>query len=168
MIIGIVSDSHGMARRLRSAIDLLAGRGAQVLVHCGDIGTLECLEELVRARVQAYAVAGNLDRDPVAFKHHANAIGVNFLYPAISVPLGPDCLLAATHGQDERTLAALIASRKYRYVCHGHTHRQRDERIDGVRLINPGAIQHPRHPHYPSAALLDSDADTVEFIQIRL
>lgn len=167
MKIGIVSDTHGMARRLRAAIDLLTQRGARILVHCGDIGSLACLDELVRADVQAYAVAGNMDRDGGALKRHADAVGVNFLEGAILVPLGGENLLAATHGHDERVLAALAASRKYRYLCHGHSHRQRDERINGVRLINPGAIHHPRHPHHPSAALLDSAADSLEFIEIR-
>lgn len=167
MKIGIVSDTHGMARRLRGAIDLLVERGAQVLVHCGDLGSPQCLDELVRAGVTAYAVAGNTDRDPEYLKQHADAIGVNFLDAAIIVPLGNDCLLAATHGHDARVLAALATSRKYRYLCHGHTHSQRDEQIDGVRLINPGAIQHPRHPHHPSAALLDSAADSLEFLDIR-
>ena len=37
-------------------------------------------------------------------------------------------------------------------LLHGHTHRWRDETIDGVRFLNPGALQRTR---VPTAGMLE-------------
>ena len=64
------------------------------------------------------------------------------------------------------TLSALIASGQFPWVCHGHTHRTRDERIGKVRVINPGALKSPRDPRHPTVAVLDTEADMLEFIEL--
>ena len=46
MKIGIVSDSHGKTSRLRNALQLLADAGAELIVHCGDICSTDCLKLL--------------------------------------------------------------------------------------------------------------------------
>ena len=50
---------------------------------------------------------------------------------------------------------------QFPYVCHGHTHRLRDDRIGDVRVINPGALNHPRNPRHPTIAVLDTATDTL-------
>ena len=63
MVVGVVSDSHGKADRLRAALEKFAARGIHAVVHCGDVGSVECLEVLATAGVPAYAVIGNMDRN---------------------------------------------------------------------------------------------------------
>ena len=74
--------------------------------------------------------------------------------------------LAATHGKDELLLDELIRGEQYRYVCHGHTHRMSDHRINSTRVLNPGALYHPRGGSGRTAMLLDTDTDTVKIMSV--
>ena len=89
---------------------------------------------------------------------------MRFAVGKILVPIGGGAHLAATHGNDRALLAALIGAGTFPYVCHGHTHAPRDERIGTTRVVNPGALCHADRT---TVALLDTAADTVEFIEIR-
>lgn len=163
MKIGIVSDSHGKVDRLRRALEELARREAERIVHCGDIGSAGCLDVLAGCGVESYAVAGNLDRAPDDLAERARRLGVHFSTDTILVPLGGGDYLAATHGNNAAALTQLITSGRYRYVCHGHTHRQRDERLGEVHVINPGALY---HTPCPTVALLETASGAVEFIRV--
>lgn len=60
---------------------------------------------------------------------------------------------------DEReTLARYAIENGCSIALYGHTHRFRDEEIMGVRLVNPGAISHPRD-YVVSYAILTFDKD---------
>jgi len=166
MKIGIVSDSHGKVRRLQAALDALAARGAQAVVHCGDVGGVECINALSGAGMDAYLVAGNMDGDIRRLQRAALAGGVKFSSEVIEVPLGDGRHLLAAHGHDEQVLGELIAGGQFPYVCCGHTHRFSDDRHRDVRVINPGALLHPKDTRRPTAALLDTETDTVERIDL--
>jgi len=163
MNIGIVSDSHGKAKRLGRALTALEGRGADVVVHCGDVGSADCIRALGQSGLKAYAVAGNMDRDPERLAAVAAGEGVEFQWRTVEVSLGDGRFLVATHGHDSGLLAELLAGGQFPYVCHGHTHQRRDDRVGPVRVINPGALVHADPA--ASLALLDTEADTVSFIE---
>ena len=50
MILGILSDTHGHARRTAAAVRLLQQLGAEAFVHCGDVGSPDVLDELAGRR----------------------------------------------------------------------------------------------------------------------
>ncbi len=164
MKIGIVSDSHGKVDVLRRALSMLAERGAEAIVHCGDIGSDECITALGETNLPTYAVAGNMDRHTRRLKSQADRDKVHFSPDTVLMPLGGDKYLVATHGNDLRIMTELLADGGFPYLCHGHTHQPRDEKIGPTRVINPGAL---RHAHPPTAAILDTDADTVEHFAVR-
>jgi hypothetical protein len=163
MKIGIVSDSHGHADRLRRALALLRQRGIEALVHCGDLGSPECLEALSEVNVPAYAVVGNTDLHPEALDQEAQRWGVHLGRQTVLVALGADQYLGVAHGHNAQVLTNLLTDGRCPYVCHGHTHRRSDERIGRTRVINPGALHHA-HPR--TVAVLDTLADTVEFVEV--
>ena len=163
MKIGIVSDSHGGIRWLRAALEAFGERGVQAIVHCGDVCGTDRIDMLAEARVDAYVVAGNMDRDFSDLEQAAQRCGVHFTSEVIEVPLGEGKHLVATHGHDENVLGELIAEQRFGYVCHGHTHQFRDERRGSVRIINPGALS---HAHSHTAAVLDTETDTLEWIDL--
>ena len=162
MLIGIVSDTHGKADRLRRAMSLLVARSAQAVVHCGDLGSFECLEAMAEFSLPCYAVGGNMDCVLEDLEQRARLCGVQFGRDFICVPIDQGRTLAVTHGNNPAVLASL-ASGEHAYLCHGHTHQMRNEQIDQLRVINPGALHHARPL---TIALLDTQADTVEFIQV--
>jgi len=161
MKIALVSDSHGKADRLGRAIGMLIDKGAEVVVHCGDLGGADCLRVLGAAGVPAYAVAGNMDRHVPHLAEVAASCGVTFGARSVEVDLGNGRLLIATHGHDERLVGEVCARRQYAYLCHGHTHVRCNTRVGSMQVVNPGAV-HRGRPR--SAALLDSETGQVEFI----
>jgi len=166
MRIGLLSDSHGRARLQASALRLLEERNVQILVHCGDLGSAECLEQLSSLGIPAYAVLGNTDQSSLELAAAGVNCGVALEPRAIVIPLEGARTAAATHGHDARLLHELIACGRHAYVFHGHTHASRDERAGGVRVINPGALCNSRHPGRPTVALLDTSLESLEWIDV--
>lgn len=161
MIIGIVSDTHGDITQLTHAVGVFSHHHVHAIVHCGDVGNIECLRVLAKAAPKVYMVAGNMDRHVEELADEAQHLGISFAWEAIQVPLDDGKALVATHGHDQNLLGELIADRQFPYVCHGHTHKTRDEVINGVRVINPGAL-HRAKVH--TVALLDTETDVLEHI----
>ena len=166
MKIGIVSDTHGKAGRLQKAMDIFTSHNVEAVVHCGDIGSTDCLRVLGSSEKPAYLTLGNMDRHGEMLARQAAASGVNLAWEVVEVPLGNGEYLVATHGHDEDLLSELITGEQFPYVCHGHTHRVRDERIGKVRVINPGAMRHSRDPRHPTVAILDTETDTLEHLAV--
>ncbi len=167
MLIGIVSDSHGRHGVLTRAIEVLTDRGAQAIVHCGDLGTPACVEALNAAPVAAYAVAGNMDRHLAELASTMAGASVTFSRRTVEVALEDGQFLVATHGHDAHLLDELVSGAQFPYVCHGHTHRADDRRVGPVRVICPGALRSPRGRSELTCALLNTTADTVELLTVQ-
>jgi len=167
MLIGIVADSHGHHDVLARAIEILTDRGAQAIVHCGDLGTLACVAPLAAAPVPVYAVAGNMDRHLAELASAMARASVTFGRRTTEVPLGDGRFLVATHGHNAHLLDELVAGAQFPYVCHGHTHRAGDHRVGPVHVICPGALHSPRGRRDLTCALLETTADTVELLVVR-
>jgi hypothetical protein len=165
MIVGILSDTHGNDRSLAAALEVFRARGVGILVHCGDVGSARCMHMLGAYGGAVYVVAGNMDRHLEDLSHTAAECGVNFAEEVIEVPLGGGMLLAATHGNDPVNLSGLISSGRYRYICHGHTHRPTDQTVGKVRLINPGALDRAKTR---TIAILDTQQDALEQVVLKI
>ena len=68
------------AREVKRALAALRDRGAEAVVHCGDVGSPQCLAALGDAGVKAYAVGGNMDRRRIAALTAAADDGVTFFH----------------------------------------------------------------------------------------
>lgn len=157
--IGILSDSHGRAAITRRAIDALLERGATILIHLGDIERIEVIEAL--AGHEAHIVFGNTDWDEKSLARYARELEVIVDHPVGRLEIDGKTIIF-THGDDAGLVRAAL-DEKPGYFLHGHTHLARDERVEGTRIINPGALF--RAARY-TAALLEPAADRVEFIEI--
>lgn len=157
--LGILSDSHGHVDRVRAAVRLLEDHGATALIHCGDVGGLEALDEL--AGKEAWFVWGNTDFPSPTWRHHVEAIDLPW-------PDGHQELsfagkrIGVFHGHEAAFHHALDAG-QYDYILHGHTHRADDYRIRKTRVINPGAL-HRARTH--TVALLEPHTDDLRFLTL--
>jgi predicted phosphodiesterase len=70
---------------------------------------------------------------------------------------------AVFHGH-ETAARDVMRMRSIDYICHGHTHATRDERVDGKRIINPGALHRVKTR---TVAILDTGSDQLEFHEIK-
>jgi uncharacterized protein len=156
-IVGLISDSHGQAPRVRRALELLRDHGATLFIHLGDIGD-GVLDEL--AGFECHIVFGNCD-DPHSLDQYARDIGLHVHHPGGIVDVDGK-RIGFTHGHLIEELERLFLS-QVDYILHGHTHERSDAVVDGVRVINPGALHRARPL---SVALLTPATGVVETIII--
>lgn len=160
MKIGILSDTHGQAQRVEMLVRRLTQLGAEMIIHCGDVGSPEVLNELVGLR--SLVVFGNCDWDRATLKSHASIIGVCCHDIVAEIELEGK-IIAVTHGDRPALKSQMLSSQKYDYFFQGHTHVREDIRVGKTRLINPGAVA---RSNPPVAALLDLTADQLEYIEL--
>jgi putative phosphoesterase len=119
--IGVISDTHGLLRPQAVA----ALRGSPLIIHAGDVGRPEILDEL-RGIAPVHAVRGNVDRG-------AWAMGL----PETEIVAVGDCLVYVLHDLGALDLDPPTAG--FRAVIAGHSHQPRIETRDGVLYFNPGS-----------------------------
>lgn len=159
MIIGILSDSHGKVEAVRAAVRVLRQNGAATLFHCGDIGDVDVLSELLD--VPTHFVWGNIDRPDGATRGFCEAVGLPWPDPPVTVGLAGKWI-AMYHGHE--VLSGMrVEDGKFDYVFYGHTHDARDSRQGKTRFINPGALY--RAP-VKTVATLDLVADVLTFYEV--
>lgn len=138
IIIGLVSDTHGLIRN--SLFEALAG--VSRILHAGDIGARDVLDAL-SAIAPVEAVYGNVDPLDGRLPQH------------VHLDLG-GLSIHVTHGHElgVPTPAKLLTRYNADVVIYGHTHRALIHR-DGARLVvNPGAAGPRRFDVQPSVAIL--------------
>ncbi len=165
MIVGIMSDTHGRVEALSKVLAHFESIAVEAIIHCGDVTRAECLEILSEAR-NVYMTMGNDDKGIFMMAQQAHMLGIHFCEPVTILPIGKGKTLAATHGNRPQILDELISSQAHAYVCHGHTHVRRDERIGQIRVINPGAMSHSRRGP-EGVVMLDTDQDELTLINIK-
>lgn len=165
--VGLLSDSHGRAEVTRKGVHALLDSGIDLLVHLGDIGTVEVIDELAVQRpdtgrqVPARLVFGNTDWDAGPLGEYARHLGVRVDHPVGEIALEHGELVFC-HGHQAKVMHAALA-RGVRYLCHGHTHQASDRKSGATRVINPGALC---RAHRYTVAVLDTDTDELTFITI--
>ncbi len=159
MRLGIMSDSHGRVALVRQALAVLKVAGAQGVVHCGDVGGLEVLDELLGWR--CWFVWGNTDRPWPSWEHHVRALGLPWPDGPLSLTLAGR-KVAVFHGHEPGIQAAADSGR-HDYLFHGHTHQRDDYRRGTLRIINPGALH---RVSVPTVALLDLGRDDLAFLEV--
>jgi hypothetical protein len=120
-LVGVISDTHGLLRpAARAALE-----GSQLIVHAGDVGSPEVLDQL-RDIAPVVAVRGNNDRGAWAADLSATEV----------VEL-EGLLLYVLHDVKDLDLDPRAAG--FRAVIAGHSHRPGVEVRDGVLFLNPGS-----------------------------
>ena len=160
MLIGIISDTHDELIRTRNAVNLLRARGAEVIIHCGDIFGPEVIAEC--AILPLYFTFGNRDCDLVpALKEAARTHGATCLEWGGLFTIAQK-RIAVVHGHLTMDLRPLLNTSPD-YLCSGHSHIAGDWYEGPTRRVNPGALAEA--DEY-SVALLDLETDTVQFFPI--
>lgn len=119
--IGLISDTHGLLRP--EAVSFL--RGSDHIVHGGDIGHAEVLDEL-SALAPVTAVRGNNDKGAWADR----------LAETEFVQIGDVCIYAL---HDIAQLDIDPSGAGVQVVVSGHSHKPSVERRNGVLYVNPGS-----------------------------
>ena len=119
--VGVISDTHGLVRP--EAVEAL--KGSELIIHAGDVGGPEVLEELARI-APVVAVRGNNDRGAWAEalpEYEAVEVNETFVYVL----------------HDLKGLDIVPAAAGFRVVVSGHSHQPLVEERRGVLYLNPGS-----------------------------
>jgi len=119
--IGLISDTHGLLRP--EAVRAL--EGVSHIIHAGDIGGPEILEEL-RKIAPVHAVRGNNDKGAWA--------ALVPLYQALELE---GVSIHVLHDVKELDLDPKAAG--FDVVVSGHSHKPNVSERDGVQFVNPGS-----------------------------
>jgi hypothetical protein len=121
MVIGVISDTHGLLRP--EAVEAL--RGSDAIIHAGDVGDPEILAKLTEI-APVTAVRGNVDTEPWARK-----------LPETNVLEVGDVPIYVLHNIDQLDLKPEAAG--FSAVIYGHSHAPHQETKNGVLFFNPGS-----------------------------
>jgi putative phosphoesterase len=130
--IGVISDTHGLLRP--EAISAL--QGSDLIIHAGDIGRLEVIEQLAEI-APVTAIRGNIDKAAWANE-----------FPETEVVQANKMLIYILHNLKALDLDPQAAG--FRVVVSGHSHQPKIEEKDGTLYINPGSAG-PRRFKLPIA-----------------
>ena len=126
-MVGIVSDTHGwLDPQLLEAFE-----GAELILHAGDIGDEEVLEQLEEV-APVKAVRGNIDGGPLRFLPLDVCVEVNGRTIAMRH-------IAGSPKRPNRATRELIMRTKADLVVVGHSHIPVVARVADALWINPGA-----------------------------
>jgi len=121
MLLGVISDTHGLLRP--EAVEAL--RGAQQVIHAGDVGSPEILKKLATI-APVTAVRGNVDKGawaqelPQTQVLEAGGISIYLVHDLTQLDVKPEAA-------------------GFRVVISGHSHIPRQEVRNGVLYFNPGS-----------------------------
>jgi putative phosphoesterase len=153
IIIGLVSDTHGL---VRSGV-FEALNGVSRILHAGDVGGQSVLDEL-RAIAPVLAVYGNVDPPgpPLDAQQIVQAGGL---------------IVHVSHGHElgSPTPEKLLDAYPGDVLVYGHTHKALVHRAGSRLVINPGAAGPRRFNAVPSVARLTiaGRRAEVEIVELR-
>jgi uncharacterized protein len=130
--VGVISDTHGLLRP--EAREFL--RGCNHIIHAGDIGSEQVLQELLGV-APVTAVRGNNDRGP-----WAGAL------PETELARFGEVLAYVIHDLAQLDIEPQAAG--VTVVVSGHSHQPRIQERNGVLYVNPGSAG-PRRFKLPIA-----------------
>lgn len=134
---GVISDTHGVLR-----LDVLeALQGVDVIIHAGDVGRPEVLEQLGEV-APVVAVKGNVDREEWGLGLREKEV----------VELG-DALIYVLHDLNRLDLDPVAAG--FKGIIYGHSHRPSEEWKESVLYLNPGSAGPKRFVIPVSMAILE-------------
>ena len=149
-IVGLISDTHGLLRKEA----LAALTGCDLIIHAGDVGKPEILDEL-RSLAPVIAVRGNIDKGSWASR-----------LPLTAVVEAGSALIYVLHDIQQIDLDPAAAG--FQFVISGHSHKPGRAERSGVIYVNPGSAG-PRRFQLPVAvARLDfrQSPASLEFIDL--
>lgn len=153
-VVGLISDTHTLLRP--EAIEALRDANVTAIVHAGDVGDADILDELARI-APVTAVRGNVDSGDLAKR-----------LPRTAIVTVEGVTIYALHILDDLDLDPKTAD--VQVVVYGHTHEPLIRARRDVLYVNPGSAG-PRRFHLPVTVGLLHVGDGVpraEILELKL
>ncbi|MBU1665325.1 MAG: metallophosphatase family protein, partial [Gammaproteobacteria bacterium] len=140
----ILSDSHDNRRLLGEAVEDAKARGAEAVLHCGDVVAPTTLRVLRRFELPVHVIHGNNTGDLYAMSklsHESDSVVRYYGQDAVLHLAGRATFLV----HYPHYAAAMALTGDYDLVCCGHDHRASIHQVSNVKggitlLLNPGTV----------------------------
>lgn len=159
MLLAILSDTHSRTTTIVRALNIIADRGADLILHCGDIEDAESVRLFPAC---THFVFGNCDFDRAGIREAVQDIGATVHEPFGHLEL-EGTKLAFVHGDDKHLLRDLEHADAFDFLFHGHTHVAAEHCAGRTRVINPGALHRARPKTF---VFLDLTTGAVESVPV--
>jgi putative phosphoesterase len=144
MKVCIVSDSHDRAEPLAQAVQDAKARGAQAVIHCGDLIGTQTLRPTLAVGLPVHIIHGNNIGDPQSLHRWAAQSHGQLQYHGVDgrIELGGRRIILV-HYDDYGY--AMACTGLWDLVCCGHSHRAEARQVPNVTgtstwLVNPGTV----------------------------
>jgi putative phosphoesterase len=144
MRVCIVSDSHDNRRLLEHAVEDALARGAQAVLHCGDVVAPTTLRVLKKFDLPVHVIHGNNTGDLFAMHQlmHEPDSPVRYHGQDAAIHLAGRSIFLVHYPHYANALAL---TGDYDIVCCGHDHRASIREIANIKggstwLLNPGTV----------------------------
>jgi putative phosphoesterase len=137
MRIGIVSDTHDRVEAVAEAVRLLAEQRVELILHCGDIESVETVAAF--QLIPTHFVYGNWDKDRAKLGAAIKAIGGTAHDSFGALELAGK-RIAWVHSHERHQLYQLEHCDYFDYLFYGHTHVREQHRTGKTLVANPGAL----------------------------
>lgn len=168
MKVCILSDSHDNRPLLAGAVEQAMARGAEAVLHGGDVVSPSTLNVLEPFGLPVHVIHGNNAGDLVTLMRMTRRKGSRIEYhgPDMDIELGGRRIFMVHYPHYARGMAALG---EWDLVCCGHSHRTMVERIPNVKgtetvLVDAGTVGGVAAP--PTWVLGDLEAMTFEVLPV--
>lgn len=144
MKICIVSDSHDRADALEQAVREAKAKGAEVVIHCGDLIGAQTVKPALSHGLPVHLVHGNNIGDVQALHFQMSKSGGLLRYHGMDarLELGGRRIFAVHYPEYGHAMAC---TGNWDLVCCGHSHTASVEQVANVAggrtwLVNPGTV----------------------------
>jgi putative phosphoesterase len=158
MRIGVVSDTHGRLAITEKAIHLLRERGAELILHCGDIDSPTTVR--LFSAIPSHFVFGNWDLRPARLKSAIAEIGGIWHEEVGQMDIAGK-RLAWVHGHVRGQRQRLETSGEFDFLFYGHSHKTEVHRAGRTMVANPGALHRAKTKTVMLVNLINGESETL-------
>jgi putative phosphoesterase len=163
MKICIVSDSHDHRPLLEAACCAAKAKGAEAILHCGDVVAPSTLNVLQPLDLPIHVIHGNNSGDLYMMSRIASkpGSGINFYGQDAGIKLAGKRIFLVHYPHYARAMAT---TGDWDLVCCGHDHTAQIEHIEHIKggvtqVVNPGTVGGVAAP----ATYVLGDLETMSF-----
>jgi len=140
MLVGLISDTHDNLPMVEKAVKKLNEEKVELVLHAGDYVAPFVIPKFKDLQAKLIGVFGNNDGDHELLKKRFSEnknLEIRGNFAAIKAD---NLKIVLLHGNEEELLKALIDSKSFDVIVHGHMHKADVYRKGKTLIVNPGEV----------------------------